>query len=454
MKHFACLVLAGLAITFPAARAQAPTVGLPTSPAESLLLEYETRGCFHGTEYRLRYLSAPTPHVAVTDTTPELVRDKTGRGFVERLRAERLPDVRLSRAQVGLLQNWLAYQRWASKQCGGCTTVTTSRWTRWRNGQKVGIESHKDATCGNHTREDADPRDLKILAMPDKQRSLEPASLRGAQPILSIGRLVAAAHMAKKQGKSFATYTSPPRAKTKAFREVGYKTSEDNNTRFAESWMRRTAGYETMTREFRNTRSRRANLFGFGDVLSFDLTARRPRLLNKAHWYVPVVHDQTNYDWNQFLRLHNEVEQDAERHVWLYEWKRQTPNRSVSSNIFAMTAAKYDSDASVFETWRFAGFRGKPKHEITLSKQNGWNGRTYLGGHEERALIEEINPHMGTSTVVKNAPHWLDRQTTLFDIYAQSEADYITVTQNGEWHRRRFQETKPSKTRVAKTTSP
>lgn len=182
----------------------------------------------------------------------------------------------------------------------------------FHNGRKMRAEAFADATCQINTLADADPRDLQAL------------NIAGA-PALSLWRLCDAATQAAKRGQTTTRYVSPPREKTAAFRQVQYAQADARENRLAGKMVAELNGYPALRRVFRIERAclRPATLLP--PSLQPNLRSLTPRLVDAAQWYDPIVNKRPRYDWNDFVRIHGQVEQVAARHSWLYDWKQAGP---------------------------------------------------------------------------------------------------------------------------------
>jgi hypothetical protein len=163
------------------------------------------------------------------------------------------------------------------------------------------------------------------------------------------------------------------------------------------------------------------------------LTAIRPRAVDGAWWFNPVVNGRPQNNWNQFLAAHREVERVVERHPWIASWKKAGRGRTAEAHIFGVTPSdETDLATSVTPAWRHAGLKGAPRYRILLRRAvNTW-AELYFGPEERRALILSVEP--ARDDEITSSRHWLDGMSLFYSRW-QAVPDYIVVSPDGSWKR-------------------
>lgn len=101
--------------------------GLPGN--RRILIDYQSRGCFHSTHCRLQFEAAPNPRLVVTDV----------------LRSRSLGVLALSPQQVKQIDNLLTFYR--QNRRDGCTTKDTIKVALLESGKTLSQESFIDESC-------------------------------------------------------------------------------------------------------------------------------------------------------------------------------------------------------------------------------------------------------------------------------------------------------------------
>lgn len=367
---------------------------------ESALLDFKSSGCFHSTHFQFTYSSLPTPRVLTVKVTDD-----------SRTSSETLGIVTLTPAQLGRFNNLLNFYRHIKD--GGCTTSDTVTFTIFRDGRKVHHETFQDSTCDRETLEDAYVQDLQALG--DTRL-----------PTLSLESLVRFSEESRRSGKPV-PYRDTPRNSTGAFQKLSYKREQSDSLRHANEMAQNLAGYDKLKKQFNIAEV----MLGHINMLPFSLhptlKAKSPRLVESSWWFDPVVNNRPKYDWNQFLRLHNEVEQVAKKHVWMTAWKNTGTGRYIESQILGMKPdTETDTDEFVTPAWRHAGLRGVPRYELLLRRTDKTWICVYLGKDDPRALV-----------VSADLPR-IERRTHPLDSFeisyhpTQEKPEYIIVTPAGK----------------------
>jgi hypothetical protein len=385
---------------------------------EYALIDFESTGCFSHSHFRLRYEPTPVPRLLVTDCDPDLQDAKSGR-LTRNRRPPDLGVVELTPEQVARLDNLLRFYR-KNDQRGGCTTNDTISVVLYQNGFPVRHETFVDSTCESGLLADADPRDLSALKRDDA-------------PALSIWSVIEAAARAKKRGLSIVSYQAPPREQTNAYRAVRERQEAAHEAKRAQKLLKELAGYHALSQEFR------VQEVWLGDVnllpysLYTTLTAIRPRMVDSAWWFDPVVKGRPQCDWNQFLAVHREVERVVARHAWISAWKKAGRGRTAEAHIFGVIPTEEtDLGTSVTPAWRHAGLKGAPRYQILLRREvNTWV-ELYFGKDDSRALILDASP--ARDDEITSSGHWLDGMTLFYDP-TQEAPDYVVVSPDGTWKR-------------------
>jgi hypothetical protein len=386
--------------------------------SQSVVIDFQSTGCFHFAHYQLRYEPAPTPRLVVTDRNP---RSAASPG-AERAgipSQEQVGVVELTREQVARLDNLLRFYRRQVGE-GGCTTSDTISVVLYQNGHLLRREEFVDSTCQSHLLADADPRDLAELRM-------------SGGPALSLRDLIAAATEAKKRGVARVHYHSPPREQTSAYHEVLVRKESTREAGLAQQMVRDLKGYPALGREFRVQQVMLGNINLLPYSLHPTLVAIQPRVVDSAWWFNPVVKDHPQYDWNQFLAVHREVERAAIRHPWISAWKKLAPGRSAEAHIYGVTPTE-ETDLATFVTpaWKHAGLKGAPYYELLLRRDDNTWAQFFFGRHGARARIAHAGPTNPGERA--NRGHWLDSMTVLYHP-TQEIPDYVVVRPNGTWIR-------------------
>ncbi len=386
----------------------------------SAVIDFQSSGCGHFDHFRLRYEPSPTPRLLVTDLKPRWVRDfQTGKE-PEDTSPRPLSVVLISPGQVARFDNLLRFYRRPGKR-GGCTTSDTVTVTLYEDEHETAVETFVDDTCQADTLADADPRDLRTLKISDA-------------PALSLRRVFETAERAAKRGLSAIPYIAPPREQTEAYQSVRWKRAEERTQKQARRMAETLPGYAALRREFRIHRLMLGHINMLPYSLHPDLNSLRPRLVDTAWWFDPVVRGRPKYDWNQFLAVHREVERVVGAHVWVAGWKKAGPGRTVEAQVFGLRPnTETDMAFSVVPAWKHARLKGVPHYEVLLRRGDDTWATLYFGKEDRRALIERaIPPKSGDQ---RAGGHWLDTLPDLFYHPTEKVPEYAVVSPNGTWAR-------------------
>ena len=388
------------------------------SPGEYALIDFESSGCFSFAHYRLRYEPRPVPRLLVTDLGPPS-QDENNEGVPIRNMPKDLSAVELTPEQVARLDNLLRFYR-KYDQKGGCTTSDFLSIVLYQNGYPVRQERFVDSTCESRLLADADPRDLSALKQDDR-------------PVLSLWRVIAEVAQAKKRGLASVRYHALPRKWTGAYLAVCERQDTAREAGHARKLLKDLAGYPALCQEFR------VHEVMLGDInlvpysLHTTLTAIRPRVVDGAWWFDPVIMGRPRYNWNQFLAVHREVERVAARHTWISAWTRAGPGRSAEARIFGMTPTEEtDLATSVAPAWKHAGLKGAPHYQLLLRRDDATWAELYFGKDDPRALIVMAKPPHTSD--LPSSRHWLDGLELLYHP-TEDVPDYVVVSPDGTWRR-------------------
>src|SRR5207247_1770397 len=123
--------------------------------------------------------------------------------------------------------------------------------------------------------------------------------------------------------------------------------------------------------------------------------------IDEARWRNSIVDDEPTCTWDDFLRAYDEALTVVQRPLWIEEWKRAGPDRSVCIDVVGKSAySETGLDFFVLPAWQDAGLAGVPEFEVTFHRCGIPAGRLFLARESSEALVLNATPGLGE--------HWFD----------------------------------------------
>jgi len=153
------------------------------------------------------------------------------------------------------------------------------------------------------------------------------------------------------------------------------------------------------------------------ESMFFELESKHPAALDAARWHDLLVDGKPAQSWDDFLAIYERACACAAKQVWLMEWKRLDPKRTVELEAAGTKGvAETMVEMLVQPAWKDAGFAGEPEFEILLRDHGRCVGTIYLSSQVSGALVESANPdrarEKGALAVPPTKPsaahHWFD----------------------------------------------
>ena len=184
-------------------------------------------------------------------------------------------------------------------------------------------------------------------------------------------------------------------------------------------------GYKKLLATYNIERAYHGNINSLPYSFHVNLLSKAHRCVNSAWWFNPIEEGVLKYDWMDFEKINNEIEQAACAHSWIGQWIKAGKDRVAESQVFGIRPfTTNDIEATVATAWQAAKLKSEPYYEIFLRQNGRAVGTLFIGKDKENAIITQSDPTGDT--------HWLDQ----FEFYYHPKAEqptFIVVSKNGQW---------------------
>jgi hypothetical protein len=220
--------------------------------------------------------------------------------------------------------------------------------------------------------------------------------------------------------------------------ELSQEQSLTQGTRRAEqlkAWQlsQNLKGYAALRESFELDNAILGLINGFPNSLHVDLRTTNLGPPNAVWWWNPLDEEGNPlYDWDTFLRVHQEASKVLIKHPWILEWRDAGPGRLVELHVFGIGIGEtvFKLNTFILPVWREAGFAGQPTYSLLLRRGDKEWATLYLGTEQTRALVTHV------SQPEESPAHWLDGLEVYYHPRCKPDdksSRYVLVQPNGQW---------------------
>jgi hypothetical protein len=186
-------------------------------------------------------------------------------------------------------------------------------------------------------------------------------------------------------------------------------------------------GFASFNESFSIEHADLGSLNGKPHSLHLSIHSRRDRPLDSVWWSNFTKDGEPQFDWHQFLAVHEQAEKLVERNPWLAEWKAETPGRSVELLLAGLQSSAASGFDDFVPPWREAGFKHLPVVQLILRKEHSSCADVFLA-EDGGGIVTSVSKECVSK-------HWLTAEEFWFHPQFMSPT-YLRIDPDGRWERR------------------